>query len=176
FLGINQCAYAVVVTYLGEQTFINASVDDVDALHSGMTGGGVVNRLGKHLRQDFLFMARQNRVEVRHQHLADELALLQKAVLRGDVDQFDGAEALRHFQRDTVGVDAIGFAVAVETERRHDRNDALIPQRLQQLDIHALDLPREMMINALYDTHRVRDDGVGTGGAQVVGRKTREDL
>ena len=96
--------------------------------------------------------------------------------MRGDVNQFDGAEPLRHFQRDAVGIDTIGFAVAVETERRHDRNDALIQQGLQQLDIHTLDLPREKMINALDDAHRVRDDGVGAGGAQVVGGKALEDF
>ena len=77
FVGINQGADTFVGKYLGKQTFIHASVDDVDALHSGMTGGGGVNRLGKHLRQDFLFLVRQNRVEVRYQHLADELALPQ---------------------------------------------------------------------------------------------------
>ena len=75
-----------------------------------------------------------------------------------------------------VGVDAIGLAVAVEPERRDDRHDALREQRLQQLDVDALDLAGEQMVDALDDAHRMRGDHVGAGGAQVVGREPFENL
>ena len=59
-----------------------------------------------------------------------------------------------HRDRHAVGVHAVGLAVAVEAERRNDRHDALREQRLEQLDVHALDLAGEEMIHALNDAHR----------------------
>jgi hypothetical protein len=77
---------------------------------------------------------------------------------------------------DAVGIDAIRFAVAVETEWRDDGHDALREERVEQFGVHALDLAGELMIHAADDAHRVRDDDVRAGGAEVVGRKTFENL
>ena len=111
-----------------------------------------------------------------HEHLPDELAVVNQAVLRRDENQLDGLERLGHGDRDAVGIHAIRLAVAVETERRNDGHDALREQRLEQLGVHALDLAGEQMIHALNDAHRMRDDGVGAGGAEVVGRKAFENF
>ena len=43
------------------------------------------------------------------------------------------------------------LAVAVEAERRDDRDDALREQRLQQLAVDPLDLAGEQLIDALDD-------------------------
>jgi hypothetical protein len=66
---------------------------------------------------------------------------------------------------DAVGVHAIRPAIAVETERWDDRHDALRKQRLEQVDVHALDLARKEMVDALNDAHRTRRDDVRAGGA-----------
>ena len=89
---------------------------------------------------------------------------------------FDRLERLRHRDRDAVGIHPIRLAVAVESQRRDDRNHALREQRLEQLRVHLLHLAGEQMIHALNDAQRMRDDDVGAGGAQVVGRKAFEDF
>ena len=82
------------------------------------------------------------------------MPLTNEPVLRGDENQLGRLQRLGHRDRHAVGIDAIGFAVAVEAQRRHDRDDALVEQRLEQLDVHALDFAGEQMIHALDDAHR----------------------
>ena len=105
------------------------------------------------------------------EHLPDELAAVDQAVLRGDENQFDRLQRIGNRDRHGVGIDPIRLAVAVETQRRNDRNDALGEQRLEQFDVHALDLAGEQMVHALNDAHRMGDDDVRAGGAQIIGRK-----
>ena len=45
-----------------------------------------------------------------------------------------------------------------------------------KFDVHALDLAGEQMVHALNDAHRMGDDDVRAGGAQVVGRKAFENF
>ena len=49
-------------------------------------------------------------------------------------------------------------------------------QRLQQRRVHALDFAGELVIHAADDAHRMRDDDVRAGGAEIVGRKSFEDF
>ena len=114
--------------------------------------------------------------ELGNEHLPNELAAVDQAVLRGHEDQLDGLQLLGDRHRDAVGVHAIGLAVAVEAERRDDRHDALREQRLQQLGIDALDLAGEEMVDALEDAHRMGDDDVRAGRAEIVGREAFEDF
>ena len=51
-----------------------------------------------------------------------------------------------------------------------------VQQGLQQFGVHALDLAGELMVHALDDAHRMRDDGVGAGGAQIVGGEAFENF
>src|SRR5581483_1141983 len=60
--------------------------------------------------------------------------------------------------------------------RRHDGNDSLVQQRLEQVDVDALNLAGEQMVDALNDPQRMRDDGVGARGAKVVGGEALEDF
>ncbi len=89
---------------------------------------------------------------------------------------FVAFSAFGHGERDAVGIHAVRFAVAVKSEWRHDGNNALAEQGLEKFGIHALHLAGEQMIHALDDAHRMRDDGVGRHGAEVVGGKTFENF
>ena len=89
-----------------------------------------------------------------HEHLSNQLAAVDQAILRRDEDQLDGLQLFGHRHRDAVGVHAIGLAVAVEAERRDDRHDTLREQRLEQLGVDALDLAGEQMVDALNDAER----------------------
>ncbi len=153
---VNQRADAFVGKYLGQQPFIHAAVDDVDARHAGLARGDGMKRLGNLFRRDVVFLQRDDGFKVGHRHLPDDPALNENAILRGDENQFDGLQRLRHRDCDAVGIYAIRLAVAVETERRDDRHNALREQRLEQFNIHALDLAGEQMIHALNDAHRMR--------------------
>ncbi len=117
------------------------------------------------------FCMRQHRFQIRHQHLPDEPALHENAVLRRDENQLRRLERLGHRQRHAVGIHAIRLAVAIESERRDDRNHALREQRLEHLHVHPLHLAGEEMIHALDDAERMRDDDVRADRAQVVRRK-----
>ena len=78
--------------------------------------------------------------------------------------------------RDAVGIDAVSFAIAVETERR---NDGMIPcdnNVWSKFRIDALDFAGEQMVDALNDAQRMGDDGVGAGGAQIVGGEAFENF
>ena len=96
--------------------------------------------------------------------------------MRGDEHQLGGLERLGDGQGDAVGVDAVGLALAVEAERGQDGDDAVVEQLLEQLDVHALDLAGEQVVHAVEDADGVGDDGVGAGGAEVVGGEAFEDF
>ena len=98
------------------------------------------------------------------------------AVIGRNEHELGGFERLGHRQRHAVRIDAVGLALAVETERGHDGDDALVEQLLQELDVHPLYLAGEQVVHAVKDAQRVGDDGVGAGGAKVVGGKALEDL
>jgi hypothetical protein len=165
FVGVNQGANAFVGEYFREQTVIHAAVDDVNARNAGVAGIGGVARLGDEFGSER--PAFEDPVEVGDEHLADESAFGIEPVPGGDEDEFDGAERLGEFDGHGIGIDAIGFAVAVESERRHDGNDAFVQQGLEQRNIDALDAAGVEVIDALQDAHGMSDDGVGTGRAQV---------
>ena len=166
----------MVGEHLAQQAFVQGAVDDVDARNAGGAGGDRVLRLGEHLRREARGVLLDEPAQLRDEHLANQLAAVDQAVLRGDEDQLDGLQLFGHRQRHAIGVHAIGLAVAVEAERRDDRHDPLREQRLEQFGIDALDLAGEEMVHALEDAHGMRDDHVRVGGAQVVGRKTLENL
>ena len=92
------------------------------------------------------------------------------------VHELHRRERLRHLERDRVGVHAEGAALAVHPERRNDGHDAVREQRLQQLDVDALDAAGEQVVDALQDPERVRDHAVRDGGAQVGRVQALEDL
>ena len=51
-----------------------------------------------------------------------------------------------------------------------------VEQRLEQFHVHALDFAGEQMVHALDDAHRMGDDDIRAGGAEVVGRKPFENF
>ena len=71
---VNQRADAVVGEHLGQQAFVQRAVDDVDARHAGVAGGGGVLRLGEHLRRETRAVLLHELVQLRHEHLPDQLA------------------------------------------------------------------------------------------------------
>ena len=97
-------------------------------------------------------------------------------VLRGHENQLGRLQRLGHRDRDAVGVDAVRLPVAVEAERRNHRNQTLVQQGLKKFHIQTLDLSGEQLVDAMNDPERMRDDGIRAGRAQVVGRKTLQDL
>ncbi len=66
----------------------------------------------------------------------------------GDEHQLGGLEGLGGRQRDAIGVDAVGLALAVKPERGQDRDNAVLEELLEHLDIHALDLAGEQLVHA----------------------------
>ena len=106
--------------------------------------------------------------ELLHRHLPEKLTAMNQSILRRDEDHFDRLQLFRHGDGDAVGVHAIGSALAVESERGNDRHDTLRQQRLEQVNVHALDLAGEEVIHAVNDAHRMCRDHVRAGGAQIV--------
>ena len=148
----------------------------MDARHAGAAGGGRVLGLGDHLGRKSRGVLLQDLAQFRNEHLGDEFAAVDQAVLVGDEDQLDRLELFRNRHGDAVGVDPIGLAVAIEPERRNDRHNALGQQRIQEFGVDAFDLAGEEMVHALEDADGMGDDHVRVGGAQVVGRQPLEDL
>ena len=104
------------------------------------------------------------------------LAVLGEAVAVGDEDELGRLERLGHFHGHAVGVDAEGAAVAVEAERRDDRDDALFQKLVEKFGVDPLDPAGEEPVDAADDAEGMRDDGVGVGGAQVVGGEALQHL
>ena len=59
---------------------------------------------------------------------------------------------------------------------RHHRDDPLGEKALEEAHVHPVHLPGEEVVDAVEDPQGVGDDGVGGGGAEVVGREPLEDL
>ena len=80
FVGINQRADAFVGKHFRQQRLIHPAVDDVDPRHAGLAGGGGVVRLGKNFGRETAFVVRQQRIQIGHQNLLDQPALINQAV------------------------------------------------------------------------------------------------
>ena len=97
-----------------------------------------------------------------------------KVGVLGDVDELGGLERLGHFHGHAIGIDAEGVALAVEAERRNDRDDALLEELVEEFGVDALDPAGVEPVDAADDAEGVGDDGVGVAGAQVVGGEALE--
>ena len=146
------------------------------ARNSSPARGGGMDRLGHGFRRKLVFLVSQDLIEIAGQHLAKELALIKEAVHGRDEDQLGCFESIRDSHRDVIRIHPIGFSVPIKAERRHHGDDALDQERLEELDIDALHFPRKKMIDPVDDAQGVGDDGIGAGGAQVVGGKALQDL
>jgi hypothetical protein len=96
--------------------------------------------------------------------------------LSRNVNEFGGFERVGERNGDAIGIDAIRFSVAIETERRHDGDDALAEQSLEKIGVHAFDFAGEEMVHSLDDAEGMGDDRVGAGGAKIVGGKAFENF
>ena len=101
---------------------------------------------------------------------------MNQAILGGDENELDRFQGFGHGDGHAIGIYAIGLAVAIKAKRRNDRNNSLREQRLQQFGIDAFDFAGKKMVDALNNAQRMRDDGVGAGGAQIVGGKAFENF
>ena len=81
--------------------------------------------LGDHFRREAGGVLLQDPAQFRNEHLGDEFATIDEAVLVGHEDQLDRFELFRNSHGNAVGVDPIGLAVAIEPERRDDRHHSL---------------------------------------------------
>ena len=157
--------------------FLLAAVDDVDARDAVLAGPDGVRQLrhglpgGSSPRCFFRNASASSTVICRTTPFGAA-----DAALGGQVDELHGPQRLGHLDRDRVGVEAVRVALAVDAERRHDRDDVVFEQRLQQPHVDALDPAGELVIDAAEDAGRVGDDGVRAGAAQVVGRQPFEDF
>ena len=95
---------------------------------------------------------------------------------RGDIYELGCAERLGDFDRHGIGVDAICFAVAIESQRRQDRNDPLAEQRLEHLHIDALDFAGKKMVLTVKNAERMRDQGIARCSAKIVGAETFQNF
>src|SRR6185437_12358994 len=93
FVGVDERADAFVGKNLGEQTFIDASVDDVNPLDSLLAGGGGVQRFGQDFRGKEALVLREQVCQFADEHLADQLTLVNQTFLRADVNQLDRAQS-----------------------------------------------------------------------------------
>src|SRR5207237_7397562 len=89
----------------------------------------------------------------------------------GQVDEFHRFQRTRHLDGDVVGVEAVGLSVAVAAQRRHHGDDVVGEQGAEHVDVDALDLAGQLVVDAVQDAGGVGDEGVGVGAAQVVGGK-----
>ena len=90
--------------------------------------------------------------------------------------ELGGPQGLRYGHGDAVGVGAVRLPLAIKSERRKDRNNAALKERLKEFRVNPLHLSGEQVIDALDDSLRMRNDGVRAGGTQIVGRKAFQDL
>ena len=173
---VDEGAQALVGEDLAEQALVERAVDEVDAGHAGLAGRGGVRGLGELARGEAIGVVVDERPQLAGQHLANQLAAMNEAVLHRHEDELERLQPLGDRHRDAVGVQPVGAPFAVEPEWRDDRHHALRQQRAQELGVDPLDLPGEEMVDAEQDAERVGGDDVGAGGAEVVGREALEDF
>src|SRR5262249_38823178 len=94
----------------------------------------------------------------------------------GNKNQFSSLQGVGCRDSNAVGVGSVCLTVTIKAKGRNDRDDTLTQQHLKKFCVDTLDLPGEQLVNALDDSHRMRDDGIRASGAQVIGRKTFENI
>ena len=106
-------------------------------------------------------MLLQERLGLLHGHLPDDALRPADAAFGREVDELHRPQRLGDLDGDGVGVEPVRVALAVAAERRNDRDDVVLEQRLQQRRVDALDPAGELVIDAAEDAGRVGDEGVG---------------
>ena len=91
-------------------------------------------------------------------------------------NQLDRAQRLGHLDGDGVGIEAVGVALAIHSQRRDDRDDIVLHECVQKLHVDAIDLAGMLVIDTLKDASRVSHHGVGAAAAKVRGRQTFQDF
>ena len=94
----------------------------------------------------------------------------------GEKDDLHRAHGFGDLQRDGVGIDPEGAALAIEAERRDHRRDAFVQKEVQRFGIDALHLAGVLEIDAAEDAGGMRDDHIGEGSAQIDRGEALHDL
>ena len=163
-VGVDQRADALVREHLAEQPFLLAAVDDVDALDAFLAGPhGVASASSPRPATARPGASSGSASASCDRHLADDALRPADAALGRQVDELHRPQRLRDLDGDGVGVQAVRVPGAVDPDRRHDRDDVVFEQRLQQPDVDPLDPAGELVIDAAEDAGRVRDDRVRAG-------------
>jgi len=115
-------------------------------------------------------------LQVRYQHMAKELIVVTQSVRRRNENQLGSVQGFRHGERDAVGVGPVCLPIATKAEGRHDGNNALVQQALQEFRVDTFDLPGKQVVNAMDDPKRMGNDGICIRGAEIVSRQPAKDL
>jgi len=176
FVGVDEGSDAFVGEDFGEETFIDATVDDVDAGNAVFAGEHGMAGLGQGFGSEFGLVLFEEGLEFGDGKLPEQPFLPVQSVRRGDEDHFRRPQLGGEGGCDGVGVDAVGLAIAIEAEGRNDRDDALGDEALEQFGVDPFDLAGELVIDPADDAEGMGDDGVGGGGAEIVGAEAFEDF
>jgi hypothetical protein len=173
---VDQGAEPVIVEDLGEKPLLEPAIDDVHARHTRRAGSHSVTGSRQHLRAEASVVVLHETCKVAHGHLTYRLSVIDQPRVRRDENQLDGLQVRRDRHGHAVRVQPVRVAVAVESERRHDGNDTLVEQGLQERCVDPFDAAGEQLIDPLDDSRGVRNNDVRAGGAEVVHRQALEDL
>ncbi len=77
------------------------------------------------------------------------MAVGQDSLNIGQQHQLVGVQSGSHRAGDVVGVDIVGLALLADPDRRHNRDVALVPDRLDNSRVDPGDLPDEAQVNRL---------------------------
>ena len=92
------------------------------------------------------------------------------------VDDLRRREFFTDLDRGRIGIYPICPALAVESQRRNDRDNSLVEQKAQGLDVHPFDPACELVVRSAKNSGRMGDDRVDVGCPQVHGGQTFHDL
>ena len=112
----------------GQQRFVLVPVHNVDAGHACGTSGGRIARFGNHFRRKSPASRLEKFLQVRHHHVANELAVVMQTVLWGDENQLYRLQRDCHRNSDVIGVDPVRLALGAKADGRNDRNNVLVQQ------------------------------------------------
>ena len=108
--------------------------------------------------------------------MRNQLAGQFQTVVRRNQHEFDRAERPGDFDGDRIGIQPVGVAIAVKSERGDDGDNAFIEELPEHFAIHLMHLAGVLVVYAFENAKRHGLNGVRLCGPQVVGRKSFQNF
>src|SRR6202011_2567234 len=148
---VDHRSHSAIAEDFGEECLVDISIKQMDSRHSVTTSLGGVLQFRKKPSRQIIFLIFQDFFQLRSHQVADPLPIQDQPIEGRKIDQLRGVQGGGHFESYQIGVHSKGPSFSVKTERRNDRHDLFVKEKLENFHVNPFDLTGELKIDSAHD-------------------------